>query len=61
MSSEVSARSAVLRIEDTELKKALGHPEPVKSDLVVFDPSAEESGETDAVSEEAEAEPVPHH
>ena len=45
MSSEVSARSTTLRIEDTERKKVLGQPEPMKSDLVVFDPAADETDE----------------
>ncbi|MBM7114581.1 hypothetical protein [Archangium primigenium] len=61
MSSEVSARSTTLRIEDTERKKVLGQPEPMKSDLVVFDPAADETGDADTVSEDPEAEPVPHH
>ncbi|WP_155893196.1 hypothetical protein [Cystobacter fuscus] len=49
-----------LRIEDTELKKALGHPEPTRSGLVVFDPSAPEAEETDPVCEEPNVEPVAH-
>lgn len=60
MSLDVSVRSVALRIEDTERKKALGHPEPTKSGLVVFDPSAPEADETDAVSEEPSVEPVAH-
>jgi hypothetical protein len=60
MSSDVSVRSVALRIEDTERKKALGHPEPTKSGLVVFDASAPEAEETDAVSEEPNVEPVAH-
>jgi hypothetical protein len=61
MSSDVSARSTTLHIEDTERKKALGEPEPLKSDLLVFDPSADETADSDTVSVEPNAEPVPHH
>ncbi|OJH34763.1 hypothetical protein [Cystobacter ferrugineus] len=61
MSLDVPVRGVALRIEDTELKKALGHPQPTKSGLVVFDPSAAEPEEEDAVSgEEPNVEPVAH-
>ena len=61
MSSDVSVRNTTLHIEDTERKKAMGHPEPLKSGLLVFDPSAEDLGEQEATPEETDAEPIPHH
>ncbi|HEX8536789.1 MAG TPA: hypothetical protein VF664_04945 [Cystobacter sp.] len=60
MSSDVPVRSVALHIEDTERKKALGHPEPTRSGLLVFDPSAPETGDEDTVSEEPNVEPVAH-
>ena len=61
MSSDVSTRSTTLHIEDTERKKALGEPEPAKSDLLVFDPAADETANLDPMPGEPGAEPVVHH
>ena len=60
MATDVSVRNATLKIEDTERKKLLGQPEPVKSGLVVFDPSAEDTGNVDTLPEELDTEPPPH-
>jgi hypothetical protein len=60
MPTDVSVRSGVLHIEDTEARKAQGHPEPVRSGLVVFDPNGEEPDGADTLSEEPDTAPGPH-
>ena len=60
MPTDVSVRSGVLHIEDTEAKKVQGHPEPMRSGLVLFDPTAEEPDGADTLTEEPDTAPMPH-